>query len=63
MFGRIAQAIDRNVIICLTVVAAVLLLTGLVIAIADPPSARAQPGTAQPLTARPGPERAGPAAP
>ncbi len=58
MFGRIGQAIDRNVIICLTVVAAVLLLTGLVIAIADSPSARAQP-----LTALPGPERAGPAAP
>src|SRR5260370_39467488 len=47
MFGRVEQAIDRNVVICLAVVAAVLLLTGLVIAVASP-AARAHRGTAQP---------------
>jgi hypothetical protein len=53
MFGRVEQAIDRNVVICLAVVAAVLLLTGLVIAVASP-AARAHRGTAQPGAPQPG---------
>ncbi len=72
MFGRVEQAIDRNVVICLAVVAAVLLLTGLVIAVASP-AARAhrgtaqpgvaQPGAAQPVAGRPAPARAAPMTP
>jgi hypothetical protein len=72
MFGRVERAIDRNVVICLAVVAAVLLLTGLVIAVASPavPAHRgtAQPGVAQPRAAQPitgpsGQVRAAPAGP
>jgi hypothetical protein len=62
MFGRVEQAIDRNVVICLAVVAAVLLLTGLVIAVASP-AARAHRGAAQPVTTRPVPARVAPAGP
>jgi hypothetical protein len=42
MFGRIAGMLDRNVVICLYLTAAVLLLAGLCLAITAPP-ARAQP--------------------
>jgi hypothetical protein len=41
MFGRVGYRIDRNVAICLAVVAAVLLAAGLALAVTAP-SARAQ---------------------
>jgi cytochrome c5 len=41
MFGRVGYRIDRNVAICLAVVAAMLLAAGLALAVAAP-SARAQ---------------------
>jgi len=53
MFGPVEQAIDRNVVICLAVAAAVLLLTGLVVCVAGP-AERSRPGTAQPGAAHPG---------
>jgi hypothetical protein len=41
MYGRVANTLDRNAIICLSVTAAVLLLAGLCLAVTAP-SARAQ---------------------
>jgi hypothetical protein len=55
MFGRVGQAMDRNVIICLSVVAGILLLTGLAVAVTAP-SASAQRVTRSPGT----PPRAAP---
>ena len=46
MFGRVGQLMHRNLVICLALVAAVLLVTGLIVAVAAP-SATARPGTAQ----------------
>jgi DNA/RNA-binding domain of Phe-tRNA-synthetase-like protein len=46
MFGRVGQALHRNMVICLALVAAVLLVTGLAIAVTAP-SAVARQGTAQ----------------
>jgi hypothetical protein len=39
MFGQAGQAMGRNVIICLAVVVALLLVAGLIVAIADPAAA------------------------
>lgn len=39
MFGRAGQAMGRNLVICLAVVVALLLVTGLILAIADPAAA------------------------
>ena len=50
MFGRVGQAVDRNVVICLAVVVALLLVTGLIVAIADP-SAAPRHATAKPRAA------------
>jgi hypothetical protein len=66
MFGRVGQVMDRNVIICLSVVAGILLLTGLAVAVTAP-SASAQrvtrspatpPHAADPFAARPAVDRA-----
>lgn len=46
MFGRVGQALHKNMVICLALVAAVLLVTGLAVAVTAP-SAVARQGTVQ----------------
>lgn len=62
MFGLVERAMGKNVVICLAVVAAVLLLTGFVVGVART-AARAHSGTARPGSVQPAPARAAPATP